>query len=319
VHVTVITPAYNVAPYIHDTVSSVLAQTHAQWSMVVVDDGSTDSTADCVAGYRDPRIRLIRQSNAGVSAARNRGIAEATATDAILFLDGDDWLVPTALADLAATLRDHPASVAASARYIRVHPDGKHVPSHPPPHGHLLPRLLVRNPFVNGGHLLIRAGAVALAGAFRNDLNYGEDWEYWTRLALLGPVTATAADRPVLFLRERPGSAYHSNACDPKRHAAMHRAIHANPAIVATVGLERLQTLRRAIAAETAWTIGREFVRHGNRTAGSRWLCTSLLRRPSLKRLCMMPLAWTATGPFRPYRRSTTPQCFPLSPRDDEE
>ena len=75
----IVTPAYNAAPWIGDAIASVIAQTHDDWAMVVVDDGSTDATADVVARVADPRMRLIRQPNAGVSAARNRGMAESRA------------------------------------------------------------------------------------------------------------------------------------------------------------------------------------------------------------------------------------------------
>ncbi|MSP04495.1 MAG: glycosyltransferase family 2 protein [Acetobacteraceae bacterium] len=58
-------PAYNVAAYIGDTITSVIAQPHPDWAMVVVDDGSTDATADVGAKFADPRIRLVREGNAG--------------------------------------------------------------------------------------------------------------------------------------------------------------------------------------------------------------------------------------------------------------
>ncbi|HYZ23506.1 MAG TPA: glycosyltransferase family A protein, partial [Rhodopila sp.] len=93
-HVAVVTPAFNVAPYIADAIASVIAQTHRDWSLVVVDDGSTDPTAEVATSFRDPRIHILRQPNSGVSAARNRGIAEAGRSDAFLFLDADDWLAP---------------------------------------------------------------------------------------------------------------------------------------------------------------------------------------------------------------------------------
>jgi len=98
-HIAVIVPAFNVAPYVRDAIVSVVEQTHRDWSMVVVDDGSTDGTTRIAAMVPDPRISLIRQGNAGVSAARNRGIA-ASASDACLFLDADDWLAPDALVRL---------------------------------------------------------------------------------------------------------------------------------------------------------------------------------------------------------------------------
>ena len=91
-----------------DAIRSVLAQSHGDWSMVVVDDGSTDATAAVAASFGEPRIAVVRQDNAGVSAARNVGIAAALASrttpGAVLFLDADDWLAPNALRVLADTL-----------------------------------------------------------------------------------------------------------------------------------------------------------------------------------------------------------------------
>jgi glycosyltransferase involved in cell wall biosynthesis len=69
----VVTPAYDVAPWIATAIASVRAQTHADWRMVVVDDGSRDGTSEIVEGVRDERLTLLRQANAGVSAARYAG------------------------------------------------------------------------------------------------------------------------------------------------------------------------------------------------------------------------------------------------------
>src|SRR4051794_9372681 len=185
--------------------ASVVAQTHRDWSMVV-DDGSTDATAAIAASFHDARISLIHQDNSGVSAARNRGLS-VIAADACLFLDADDWLAPDALAWLAAALDAHPAAVAVSGRYARVALDCIAYPARPPPGGDLLQHLLVQNLFANGGHLLIRSRAIKIAGGFRSDLSYGEDWEYWIRLALQGPFAALRSHpAPVLFVRETLGS-----------------------------------------------------------------------------------------------------------------
>ena len=164
----IVTPAFNVAPYIGDAIRSVLAQTHQAWSMTIVDDGSADQTAVIAAGFDDPRIRLIRQHNAGVSAARNRGLA-ATNAETVLFLDADDWLSADALSVLAATLRAAPGAIAAVGPY-RLVADGKPVPGSRvsrPESGDLLEALLVRNLFANGGHLLIRRHALDAAGRIR--------------------------------------------------------------------------------------------------------------------------------------------------------
>ena len=85
----VVIPLYNKEVYIKNTLNSVLAQTIKDFEIIVVNDGSTDKSAEVVKSLSDPRIRLINQVNAGVSVARNRGINEAKA-DLIAFLDGDD-------------------------------------------------------------------------------------------------------------------------------------------------------------------------------------------------------------------------------------
>jgi glycosyltransferase involved in cell wall biosynthesis len=302
-HIAVIIPAFNVAPFLREALLSVVDQTHADWSLIVVDDGSTDATAAIAAGFPDQRIRLIRQDNAGVSAARNRGIRQAGSEtpDAFLFLDGDDWLAPNALALLADALGSAPWAVAACGRYTRVATNGAARLSGPPPDGCLLERLLVRNLFANGGHLLIRQEAVEAAGGFRGDLFYGEDWEYWTRLALLGEFAAVRSRAPLLFVRERAGGAMLTYAADPAAYRPATDAIHHNPAIANRLGGSRLAHLRRRADAETAWAVGRELIRHGQQRAGQLWLGRSITSAPSVRRLMLIGLSWLRVGPFRRY------------------
>ena len=99
VTVSVIMPAYNSETYIRESIDSVLAQSFTDFELIVVDDGSTDTTAEIVESYTDPRIRLIRQANQGVSVARNRGL-EAANGQYITFLDSDDLYYPDCLKTL---------------------------------------------------------------------------------------------------------------------------------------------------------------------------------------------------------------------------
>lgn len=89
--VSVIIPAYNAAPYINDAVSAALLQTHDEIEIIVVDDGSRDSTATIVNSFSDPRVKLLRQSNAGQSAAINNGVSQSKGSY-IKLLDADDWM-----------------------------------------------------------------------------------------------------------------------------------------------------------------------------------------------------------------------------------
>jgi GT2 family glycosyltransferase len=93
VPISVVIPLYNKADYVAGAIESVLAQTWPDFELIVVDDGSTDKSAECVMHFtHDPRVRLIRQRNRGVGAARNLGMSKASG-GLIAFLDADDeWL-----------------------------------------------------------------------------------------------------------------------------------------------------------------------------------------------------------------------------------
>ncbi len=96
--ISIVVPAYNRADLIGETVSSILAQSYLRWELVVVDDGSTDGTAEAVAraGRGDSRVRCVRQANSERAVARNRGIREARG-EWVAFLDSDDLWLPTKL------------------------------------------------------------------------------------------------------------------------------------------------------------------------------------------------------------------------------
>ncbi len=323
--VGVVIPAYNAAPWIGGAIASVLAQTHGDWTLVVVDDGSTDGTAEVAGTFVDPRIRLIRQDNAGVSAARNRGADELRRAgvacvlprplregvggrgNSVLYLDADDMLAPDALSRLVAALDASPDAVAASGAYAFV--DTGTVRR--PPSGDILRRLLVGNLFANGGHLLVRCEAIRAAGGFLPGIVYGEDWEFWIRIALRGPFVPAPGRMPVLFVRPQAGGAYHRLAANPAAFTPCMDAIFSNPAVLARFGPRRLAAIRRHTEAENDWIIGRELIRHGRGHAGLVRLRCSVRAAFSVKRaallaiahaLPLLPPAWR--GPFLPYPRA---------------
>ena len=106
---TVIIPLYNKAPYVSKAIGSVLAQTFTDYELVVVDDGSKDDSAEMAAKAMAGRTdcRLIRQANAGVSMARNNGVA-ASRGDYLCFLDADDWWEPTFLEEMSKLIAEFP-------------------------------------------------------------------------------------------------------------------------------------------------------------------------------------------------------------------
>jgi glycosyltransferase involved in cell wall biosynthesis len=295
VHVAVLIAARNVAAYVAYAIESVMAQTHRNWTLVVVDDGSTDRTAEVIARYGDPRILQLRQAAQGVSAARNAASAGAGAPEALLFLDADDWLAPNALARMAAALMADPAAAAAHAPYAFVAEGAtprrpgkveRHAPAAPQD---LLPRLIRGNIFANGGHVLIRTSAWTKAGHFRRDLSFGEDWEFWTRLALRGRFVAVGGP-PVLFVRRRTGSAMRRSASDPAAYRPALAAIAANRLLAIRLGPTRLERLVRVAEAEVNWTVGWELLRRGRRRAGVSSLGRGLRAKPGPRRAALLAL-----------------------------
>lgn len=280
--------------------------------MIVVDDGSRDNTAQVVAAFDDPRLGLVRQDNAGVSAARNTGLdALPGDVDAVLFLDADDFLAPDAMARLAAALDAAPNAAAAYGAYGYVHETGHpgtrafEVKAGPFPEGDILEDLLERNLFANGGHVLVRHGT---CGSFNTSLRFGEDWEFWVRLALRGRFVVVPGRTPLLFVRRRAGSAYLRMAIQPDSFQPVMDAVFDSPAVHNRLATARRYALRKRAEAENAWVVGRELVRHGRVNEAMKFLRRAITLRPSMKRLLMVAaipalpfLPESLHGPFRRY------------------
>lgn len=122
--ISVITPIYNTASYLDQCIQSILAQTYTNWELLLIDDGSTDSSGSICDEYakQDSRIRIIHQPNQGLSATRKRGIDIAKG-DYIIFLDSDDyWLDREILFTLAKTAKLYDADIV-RGEYIRISGD----------------------------------------------------------------------------------------------------------------------------------------------------------------------------------------------------
>ena len=117
--ISIIMPAYNAADCIKRGIESCFFQTFSDWELLIVDDGSTDSTAELVHSYcgKDSRIRYLYQDNAGVSEARNYGLDEARG-DYVVFLDADDWLRRDALEILLRLQEANPDCLIACNRSL---------------------------------------------------------------------------------------------------------------------------------------------------------------------------------------------------------
>lgn len=206
--VSVIMPAYNVEPYIEAAVRSVLAQTFEDFELIIVDDGATDGTYDAAgrAAGRDGRVRIIRQANSGLSAARNAALAHAHAPFVAL-LDSDDLWAPVFLERQMAILQDPatPDIVTGNAWNLGGARDGDSARPYPDTRpspdltGILADELSV---FIMS---VFRRRVYEVIGGFDETLSTNEDYDFWLRAAIAG-FTFARNDEPLAFYRRRDDS-----------------------------------------------------------------------------------------------------------------
>jgi glycosyltransferase involved in cell wall biosynthesis len=209
--VSVIMPAYNVAPYIEAAISSVLAQTYPRFELLVVNDGSTDETQKVVQRVTehsgDSRIRSLEQSNRGLAATRNTGLRAARGS-LLAFLDSDDTWHPRKLELQVAALRsredagfcfcfssymhDSGALTGTSMRASVLEPT--------------LHEMIKRNHCGNGSTVLARRQCFEIAGEFRDDLHSCEDYEMWCRILGLSDYRLFCVPESLTFYRLRATS-----------------------------------------------------------------------------------------------------------------
>jgi glycosyltransferase involved in cell wall biosynthesis len=189
--VSVVMPVYNGRAFLAQAVESVLAQTCQSIELIAVDDGSSDGSADLLAAYGPP-VQVVRQANAGVSAARNAGIKHA-AGKFIAFLDQDDWWLPAKVARQVAFFQSDPriglvhTAVSYYDEAIR-HEVAPQDPKARPERmtGDCYESLLLGNPLVNSS-AMVRRSAVDHVGGLDVNIpgNTVQDYDLWLRIAKL--------------------------------------------------------------------------------------------------------------------------------------
>ncbi len=185
-HVAVVVPCYNAAAHVGSALAAVLAQTCPPVEIVVVDDGSRDSSRDVVAGIAG--VRLLAQPNRGAAAARNAGIA-ATTAPLLAFLDADDIWSPDSLAQRLAVLAAGDADLVYGQIQQCIGEAGPDAP-----------RLGPAQPGRLAGSLLIRRAVFDRVGGFDESLATAETVDWVARAAALG-IRSAACDAVVLYRR----------------------------------------------------------------------------------------------------------------------
>lgn len=213
--ISIIMPAYNAERYIAESIQSVIDQTYSDWELLVVDDGSTDSTAQIVGGLlaANPKIKYIFQQNGGQASARNTGLRKAKG-ELVAFLDSDDLWLPDKLAKQVAVLENMQADVVYSDGYI--FGDDKAgsdkftiVPGKTT--GAQMFKLLFAFPSIPTLTVLAKKRVLEAVGFFQENRAYQncEDYDLWLRLAKADAVFYGIAEKLVKY-RRHPQSMTHT-------------------------------------------------------------------------------------------------------------
>lgn len=188
---SVIIPLYNKAPYVPKALESIVSQTYKDWECIVINDGSSDNSLEVVKNFVDVfkmydlRFKIVDQKNAGVAAARNRGVAESHG-EYVCFLDADDWWKPTFLEEMDQVIKEFPDAGIYASNYIYYKPGKTHVALN-------LPRGYMNYPeaYIQSGAMPVTSITTCMPrkvfdemGGFPIGIKLGEDFLLWAKTAL---------------------------------------------------------------------------------------------------------------------------------------
>ncbi|MFB2772958.1 glycosyltransferase [Pelatocladus sp. BLCC-F211] len=182
--ISIVIPAYNSEKTIKYAIESVLKQTLNDFELIIINDGSTDSTLEVISQFKDPRIKVFSFENAGGNVSRNRGLERATA-EFVSFLDADDIWTSDKLESQLHALKENPQAAVAYSWTDYIDEQGKLLFSgtHITANGNVYEQLIVSNFLENGSNPLISREALVQLDGFDEDLTAAQDWDMWLRLA----------------------------------------------------------------------------------------------------------------------------------------
>lgn len=259
--VSVVIPTYNREKIISTALESVLAQTYTDYEIIVIDDGSTDSTRDLIRSYADRQVHYFYQDNKGIAGARNAGIRTCSGAH-IAFLDSDDYWLPGKLEQQMALFDQDPeyglvASCCASVRY-----DGSfRATNRSGKSGRVLRELFIKN-YIRTSAAVVTRQCLEKVGLFDESLKECEEYDLWLRIA---------AEYPIGFINE-PLAVYVDNPAGVSTDSLIGRLYRLQ---VLEKDYLRQRIPRRLYCrriADTCHYIGRHYLSRGQAKEGRAYL-----------------------------------------------
>lgn len=284
--VSVVIPTRNRGAYILQALESVFAQTYPDYEIIVVDDGSEDETAEILQPLaKAGKLRYITQPASGVSAARNRGVAEA-AGRYIAFLDSDDLFMPSKLEKQVALFERHPQLGFVHCWFSKFDDAGRDLGLRDTSRfdGQIYPAMLQEwDVLMAMPCMLMRKDALQAAGGFDTAMRWGEDLDLWRRMAMRHPVSLVRED--LVGVR-----VHGSNISTQRREAVSHFERYLDKAFADDPALSA--NFRRQTYARLYTSFARNLLGEG-RAQDMR-----LVRQLCGRALAAWPLAWGGVVPW---------------------
>lgn len=244
---------YNRARYLRDAIESVLAQSYQNWELVIIDDGSTDNTAEVALAYKDPRIRYVRhRDNAGLLTRRKESLSYVRGTYAAV-LDSDDlWLAPHKLKKQVDFLEAHPECTLVGTYIKKIDAQGNNIgtDTYETVDKKIRNSILLRNQFAHSS-VLMRTSILKETEGYR--LSLAEDLDLFLQLGHLG--TFTNIPECLTSHRIHGGS---ENDRGIKMAKAVHAIIktykHDYPHFYSALFMSYLRLLRARMSSRTSLT-----------------------------------------------------------------
>lgn len=298
VSVSVLMPVYNSARYLDEAISSVLRQSHDDFELVILDDGSNDGSSEIIRrrAESDSRIRAEFQENRGISPALRR-LVDMAAHPLLARMDSDDVAHPDRLQRQVAFMESHPDCVAVGSRALFIDPDGDVLYPYIDWFTHEAVDEQLMRPMIGILHptVMMRRQAVVDVGNYRDDFRHVEDLDLFLRLAEAGRV----ANVPEILLRYRLHAKSVSHSHTLEQHLNGLRAVQAACARRSVVFERQAELLHPRVRFEEEDELHQKWawmaLGHGHRRVARKHAVKAIVRNP-LRRMNWVALGCAVRG-----------------------